>query len=74
MSNRKFWMVLGNGTPTHRHPSKQSAQIEAERLARQMQGHEFIVLEALATVVKSDMQWDVLALSEEDNADPDAPF
>lgn len=59
MSKGKFWMVVGNGEPTYRHPSKQSAKTEAERLARLYTGQEFVVLESLATVVKSDMAWEL---------------
>ena len=59
MSRGKFWMVLGRGTPCYRHPSKQSAQTEAERLASENPGEEFTVLESLATCVKSDMRWEL---------------
>ena len=55
--SRKFWMVLGLGTPTYRHETKDSARVEAERLARINPGQEFVVLESLATVVKSDLHW-----------------
>lgn len=55
----KFWMVVGDGTPYHRHPSKQSAKNEAERLARLYTGKEFTVVESLATVVKSDLAWEL---------------
>lgn len=57
MNRGRFWMVLGSGTPTVRHPSKQSAKNEAERLARQNPGEEFVVLESLATVCVAEMQW-----------------
>lgn len=59
MSKGKFWMVLGLATPYYRHPSKQSAAHEAERLARNNPGQEFVVLESLATVVKSDLHWEL---------------
>jgi hypothetical protein len=42
----KFWMVLGDGRPTFRHTYENSANQEAERLARANPGREFIVLEA----------------------------
>jgi len=73
MSKGKFWMVLGCGTPTMRHPSKQSAKHEAERLARISPGDEFVVLESLATVVKSDIVWE---LNDNDGSVPahDIPF
>ena len=56
-STGKFWMVLGYVMPVFRHPSKQSAITEAERLAREYPGQEFTVMEALATVIKSDITW-----------------
>lgn len=42
-----FWMVLGNGVPTVRHQSQESAEREAERLADLNPGHSFFVLQAL---------------------------
>lgn len=59
MINPKFWMVLGLGTPTFRHESRVSAKAEAERLARMNPGQSFVVLESMATVVKSDLAWSV---------------
>lgn len=72
MSKGKFWMVLGCGTPMVRHCSKQSAKTEAERLARNQPGTEFVVLESLATVVRSDLHWEPNDLddSEQDNSIP----
>ena len=66
-------MVLGRGEPTVRHSSKHDAQREAERLANQHPGYEFIVLEALASVAKSDVRWKSL---EDKSTTPDAdiPF
>lgn len=66
-------MVLGSGEPTLRHPSKQSAQSEAERLARKMPGYEFVVLESLATVVKPDVQWELNDMDGSQSPD-DIPF
>lgn len=57
MNTTKFWMVLGCGIPIVRHNDKQSARTEAERLARAYPGSEFVVLESLASVVKSDISW-----------------
>ena len=75
MSSRgKFWIVLAdeNGTPTFRHPSLQSAQNEAERLARNVTDREFTVLESLATVMKRDVVWEPNDLdgSESESAGP----
>lgn len=54
-----FWMVLGAGVPTVRHTSKESAEKEAERLAKCNQGQEFTVLESQGTVsVKIVTSWD----------------
>lgn len=66
-------MVVGIGTPTYRHPSKQSARTEAERLARMNPGQEFTVLESLATVVKQELAWE---LNDMDGSEPsdDIPF
>lgn len=50
-------MVLGNGTPTVRHFTKESAQREAERLARENAGGRFVVLESIATVTRCDLLW-----------------
>lgn len=65
MSKQKFWMVLGLGTPTFRHETRDSARVEAERLARINPGQEFVVLESMATVVKSDLAWSVHADCDE---------
>lgn len=56
---RTFWMVLGSGAPTFRHPSEVAAKAEAERLARMSPGNEFVVLESIASVKKSELQWSV---------------
>lgn len=73
MARNKFWMVLGNGTPTVRHTSKQAAKTEAERLARQMPGYEFVVLESLAVVSKSDIKWEPTESSDSQD-DDSVPF
>lgn len=52
---RKFWMVLGGGVPTFRHPTEGAARAEAERLARSSPGQEFVVLESLASVRKTEV-------------------
>ena len=57
MMMQKFWMVLGNGTPTYRHGSIVSAKVEAERLANLNRGHEFTILESVGHVVRADLIW-----------------
>lgn len=69
----KFWMVLGTGEPLFRHPTKHSARIEAERLARSHPGVEFIVLESLGSVIKPDVRWTAFGDVERPD-DPDVPF
>ena len=54
MNSLRFWMVLGEGTPCYRHLTRASACTEAERLARLAPNQEFVVLEAIAIVKKSD--------------------
>lgn len=68
MVRKTFWMVLGAGTPTYRHPTIESAKTEAERLARLEPGMPFTVLEAVATVVKDDIHWD------DHHPDSEVPF
>lgn len=53
----RFWMVLGTGAPTYRHSTKSEACKEAERLAKMNPNYHFTVLEAVATCVKADVQW-----------------
>lgn len=57
MNKEKFWMVLGAGSPTFRHTTPQSAKTEAERLARLHPNQEFVVLEAIGSVIKTDITW-----------------
>lgn len=52
-----FWMVVGRGSPTHRHATLESAKQEAERLARIDPSQEFVVLEAVASCKKNDVTW-----------------
>lgn len=45
-----FWLVWNpaGASPRYRHPGRQSAQAEAERLAEANPGHEFYVLHAVS--------------------------
>lgn len=72
-----FWMVwnCGGGVPLHQHATKGSAQAEAERLARQNPGSDFVILEALAVVRKSDIEWTQLEVHPEfAAAESEVPF
>lgn len=53
MEHKKFWMVWNpNGRqPRYEHINRQSADMEAERLARDNPGEQFFVLKAVAGVV-----------------------
>ena len=53
----KFWMVLGVGMPTYRHPTLSGACTEAERLATSNPGQRFTVLESVASVQKTSVTW-----------------
>lgn len=55
---RTFWMVYGAGqsAPTVRHKTAQTAIGEAKRLARVAPDVEFFVLQAVAHVVKRDVE------------------
>lgn len=60
MSERKFWMVVGDGKPNVRHSDKAIAENEAKRLARQHVGREFYVVEAISVHRKVDVESIVL--------------
>jgi len=68
---RRFYMVLGQGMPTVRHPTYDSAQREAERLARIDRGKTFVVLASVSETVVSDVRTTVHEASAIDN---DVPF
>ena len=61
-----FWMVVGIGTPTHRHKTLMSARTEAERLARLYPWQEFVVLKSVSRVQKSEVQWTAYTWTDED--------
>ena len=47
----RFWMVYNTGPygrpPLHKHPSRESADKEAQRLAKENPGQPFIVLKSM---------------------------
>lgn len=52
----RFWLVWrgGGGVPTHMHPTKDSAEREAERLAKANPGSTFYVMKAVAAAVADE--------------------
>lgn len=74
MAKDKFWMVLGNGVPVYRHPSKHSAITEAERLAMLNPFNEFVVLESLAICKKTSVSWEPTIGNESDTEGASVPF
>lgn len=70
----QFWLVwspTGVMPPSHRHPTQESADKEAVRLARERRGHEFYVLEAVRKARVQDVQ--LTDLRSGDDVD-DTPF
>ncbi|MBO29517.1 MAG: hypothetical protein CML61_12320 [Rhodobacteraceae bacterium] len=51
-----FWVVKGNGPATFQHDTREQAEREAERLARQNPGRKFYVLETVCGFVKDDVR------------------
>ena len=64
---KPFWMVHGEGTrePQKRHEARESAVIEAQRLARCNPGRSFTVLRSTHTYVRRDV--DVFAHDDPDD-------
>lgn len=57
-----FWLIWceRGGSPTRKHPTRQSAMEEAERLARANPERTFHVLESYRSVtVRSPVEWSV---------------
>jgi len=50
---QRFFMVVGQGTPTKKHSTRIAAFNEAERLAAFNPNQEFHVVESLATVAST---------------------
>lgn len=59
MKQKSFWMVwnwnAGGFPPRCKHDTRQSAEIEAERLARECRGNTFVVLEAVCARRADDL-------------------
>lgn len=67
-----FWLVWNpnaKGAPTRRHLTRDSAIKEAFRLAREVPGERFFVLETCGMAQKSDVTW-----SSARDADEEIPF
>lgn len=64
---KPFWVVwrMDGGAPTYKHESRQSAELEAERLARNHRGSTFVVLESMCAKVTND----VVSIDFSDDAD-----
>jgi hypothetical protein len=71
---KKFWMVVGLGTPVFRHETKYQAKQEAERLARLNPTQSFAVLESVAEVRVSTFQWEKLDDYIPAGIDSEIPF
>ena len=57
MTEQKFWMVVGRGTPVVKHASLTQAMEEASRLARENAGQRFTILQSVASVERADLMW-----------------
>lgn len=57
MSRKAFWIVWNpnGGAPTRKHESLESAQFEADRLARKHKGETFVVLQSISGSVVRDI-------------------
>lgn len=71
---KKFFMVLGAGEPCYRHDSQLSAEREAERLATQNPGQEFVVLESLSVCSHRVVQWEQFGTDEQIEESRNMPF
>lgn len=73
---KRFWLIWspqGVTPPSRRHDTPDSAQKEAERLAREAPGKEFYVLAAVGCAKKIDVEWS--KASDEAFEEPDGiPF
>lgn len=62
------WSPSGSTPPTFKHQSRQSAVVEAERLARANRGQKFFVLATTDSRIVDDMVRSTFT------ADPEIPF
>jgi hypothetical protein len=59
MSNLTFWIVIDNNLPTritYRHPTWESADREAKRLAQNSPGTEFVIMESKIGYVVNNLE------------------
>lgn len=72
MGEQTFWMIYGDGQgkPTVKHHSLESAKAEASRLARGLPGVRFFILEAVGAVEKVDVRF----MNFRDKYDDGIPF
>lgn len=70
-----FWMIygMGQGSPTARHHSFETAKAEAERLARVCPGTEFYVLQTVGVAKKTDVDFRHISKDGPSSTD-DLPF
>jgi hypothetical protein len=63
---QQYYMVLQPSTnyTRYKHSDYQAAKAEAMRLARAHSGQEFVVLAAVATIVKDDIKVDEVPASD----------
>ena len=63
---QRFWMVQGGGPASYRHDSRTSAEAEARRLALTSPGQMFFVMEAVAAIVRRDVEYISLRPDDEE--------
>ncbi|RQM48671.1 hypothetical protein [Paraburkholderia tropica] len=60
------WSPTGQKPPTFKHPSRQGAVMEAERLAREHRGQKFFVLATTDSRIVDDMVRSTFALETDE--------
>lgn len=76
--HHRFWLVcnpqrMADLPPKHMHPTYESAQVEAARLAREHPGQTFHVMASAAAVTKTELHWQTFN-EEQTEHSPDVPF